>query len=58
MAAVDEAGIPRSEGFMLLSCHTFRTTGYNDITNGLYLGRVLAAGCGGWSEGTCVAEHY
>jgi len=43
---------------MDLTCHTFRTSGFNDLANGLFLGRVLAAGCGGWSEGTCVAKHY
>jgi len=31
---------------------------FNDLANGLFLGRVLAAGCGGWAEGSCVAKHY
>ena len=31
---------------------------FNDFANQLYLGRVVAAEAGGWTEGGCVAESY
>ena len=41
-----------------LNLHFARTTGFNDLANKLYLGRVIAAEAGGWEEGGCVAESY
>ena len=41
-----------------LNLHCFRSSGFNDIANQLYLGRVVAAEAGGWTEGGCVAESY
>lgn len=41
-----------------LNLHCFRSTGFNDIANKLYLGRVAAAEAGGWTEGGCIAQSY
>lgn len=41
-----------------LNLHCFRSTGFNDLANRMYLGRVNAAEAGGWTEGGCVAESY
>lgn len=41
-----------------LNLHCFRSSGFNDLANKLYLGRVVAAEAGGWTEGGCVAESY
>ncbi len=33
-------------------------SGFNDLANKIFLGRLLAAEAGGWEEGGCVAESY
>lgn len=42
----------------VLNLHCFRSTGFNDIANRMYLGRRNAAEAGGWAEGGCVLESY
>ena len=52
------AHVTDANGLLDFSLHFARTTGFNDLANKLFLGRVTAAEAGGWEEGGCVAEHY
>ena len=55
---LDAGGVADADGLLNLSLHFGRTTGFNDLANKCFLGRLLAAEAGGWEEGTCVAENY
>lgn len=52
------AGTVGGDASECLNLHCFRSTGFNDIANKLYLGRVAAAEAGGWTEGGCIAQSY
>jgi hypothetical protein len=46
------------DGLLNFSLHFARSSGFNDLANKIFLGRLLAAEAGGWEEGGCVAESY
>ena len=46
------------DGLPTFSLHFARSSGFNDLANKLFLGRLIAAAAGGWEEGGCVAESY
>ena len=52
------ARVEDPNGLLDFSLHFARTTGFNDLANKLFLGRIIAAEAGGWEEGGCVAESY
>jgi hypothetical protein len=52
------ARVEDADGLLDFSLHFARSTGFNDLSNKLFLGRLTAAEAGGWEEGGCVAESY
>lgn len=52
------ARVEDPDGLLNFSLHFARSTGFNDLSNKLFLGRIIAAEAGGWEEGGCVAESY
>jgi hypothetical protein len=52
------ARVEDADGLLTFSLHFARSSGFNDLANKLFLGRLIAAEAGGWEEGGCVAESY
>ena len=52
------ADIADADALLNFSLHFARTSGFSDLANKMFLGRLLAAEAGGWAEGGCVAESY
>lgn len=52
------ANVTDANGLLKFSLHSGRATGFNDLANRLYLGRVAAAEAGGWAEGGCISQAY
>ena len=54
----NRAGLAEPEELLHFNLHFARSTGFSDLANKMFLGRVMAAAAGGWAEGGCIAESY